>query len=507
MRVTQGMMYNDMQFNMNRILSDYMGANEKSATQKRVNRPSDDPAGTIQILNYRADLASSEKYGDNSAAALYQLQSADAALIGVQTLISSIRELANQASTGTMTDENRYQVGIQLNEKFKELMTLVNKENLFSGHKTDGPAFVQGLGVTTLSPELDDVVFKVDGSVERTAMVRFVDGGDVGGAVDLDYEFSKDGGKTWITKTLAAGDTTLDLDGAQVDFAEGVPVAVVAYNPADDVHSTDNGTMLYIRPTAEYVGDDNDAPPEVDIYGEGNITSADASGKFSSNVQIRFDNDAQVNTDGELEYSYSSDNGLTWKTGTAETKAGSNSVRIVVPGGYVDVEAGGDGTLSEGQQLVVRPNRASDLGHEISEDEFMDVTNSGKDIFGGTYKGKRDDFAEVVSGPNIFETVSDLIAWTETNNVQGISDSLEKLTEASEYLLSKLARIGGKENRVTTNMNMLTISSDAKKSRMSGVEDVDMASLMIEITKQQTSYQSVLQSSGMIMNMSLMDYI
>ena len=353
---------------------------------------------------------------------------------------------------------------------------------------------------------MDGVGFKVDGAIDRTAMIRFPTNGTIPPAAPLDYEYSKDGGETWVTGTLAAGATALDIDGAQVDFADGIPVNVVAFDPLESTTPA-NGTMLYVRPTAEYVGDDDDAPPEIDIYGEHNITSTEASGKFPGNVQIRFDSNAQVNTDGELEYSYSSDNGLTWETGKATTSVGSDDIRIIVDGGYVDVEVGGDGTLKAGQQMVVRPNRASDIGFEITGDEFMDVTSSGKDIFGGIYKGKGDSVATAVEGANIFETVSDLIAAAETNNSTGCGAALDELKAASEHLLSKLAGVGGKSNRVSLNISILETKSDAQKSGMSAAEDIDVTALMLKITKQQMSYQAVAQSSSMIMKMSIMDYM
>lgn len=510
MRVTQSMMFNNMNRNINSIMSDSMESNMQGATQKRVNRPSDDPAASIKILSYRASLASTEQYIDNSSDADAWLKSTDSALQQTQVILSRVEELAIQASSGTMTDENRLAVSHELNQLFDQLINLSNTEfagnHLFSGHKTGGAAYDSVLGITTKSPELDDVGFKVDGAIDRTVMVRFPDDGEVGGAADMEYEFSKDGGKTWSTKTLAAGETTLDLDGSQVNFQEGVPVNVKGYNDLDGV-SPDNGTVLYVRPTAEYKGDDNDAPPEVDVFGEGNITDTKAAGGFSSNVQIRFDSDAKVNSNGTLDYSYSDDNGLTWKTGQATTSAASDSVRIIVDGGYVDVKAGGDGTLNAGQQLVIRPNRASDLGYEISADEFLDVTNSGKDIFGGVYKGNDDKLAQVVEGPNIFESISDLIAWTETNNSDGCGEALDTITEASEQLLTQLAKVGGKANRVSLNISILQSNTDDQKSRMSSLEDIDIGTLTIKMSKEKMALEAVLKSSGLIMNMSLMDYI
>ena len=529
MRVTQGMMYNDMQYNMNRVLSDYMESNYQGATQKRINRPSDDPTGSVRVLSYRASLESTTQYIDNSKNAASWLSSTDAALMQAQVILQKITGLAEQAATETLEGKDRLNISFELKELFGQLMNIANTEfagdHLFAGHQTGDHAYEEGLGVMSESAEVGGVTFDVDGALDKTAMIRFPDGGVVDDPLpaDLKYEYSKDGGATWETKVLPAGTTppTLDIDGAQVTFGDNnpddataaLPVTLTAFDAGAEI-SPSNGTMLYVRKSAEYVGDDNDAPPEVDIFGNADLPggggkkiSAEADGKFTSNVQVRIDDDAQVNADGTVNYSYSKDNGLTWESATATTRAGDTSVRLNIPGGYVDLAVGGDGKLPAGQQLVVRPNRASDIGHEISKDEYLDVTNSGKDIFGGTYKTKGDELATVVGGPNIFESVADLIAWTETNNSDGCAEALETLKTSSEHLLTQLAKVGGKENRVSLNVSILESHTDDQKSRMSSIEDIDIGELSIKLKKEQMAYQTVLQSSSMVMNLSLLNYM
>ena len=512
MRVTQNMMFNDMQYNTNNILSEYMKSGEQSGTQKRVNRPSDDPLAAIKILNYRASLTNSEKYIENSAGADNWLKSADSALQAAQVILTEIKSLTEQAATSTVTPENRLIIAGQIREKFEQLINISNTDfvgdHVFAGHQTGSPAYGMVPGITTQSPELAGASFEVKGKVEeRTSMVRFPDAGTIPNPIAMDYEFSLDGGETWITKSLPANGTTLDLDGAQVEFADGLPVNIVAYDPDITPHPTDNGTMLYVRPTAEYQGDDSDAPAEIDIYGNHTIINSEAVGNFKNNVQIRFDSGAQVNANGTVDYSYSTDNGLTWQTDTATTTPGSDEIRLFVEGGYVDLQVGPPGTVTEGQQLIIRPNRASEIGYEIAEGEYIDVTNSGKDIFGGIYQGKDDAFAKPVAGPNLFESISDLIAWADCNNSDGISQALDEIDKVSKHLLGELAEIGGKENRVSLNISLLGNEEFATTSAMSAAEDVDITKLTMTLARQKAAYQAVLQSSSMIMNMNLMSYM
>lgn len=508
MRITHNMMYSTMTQNMNNILSDYMNTGIQMSTQKRVNNPSDDPTGMVQILNYRASIVANDTYINNSQEASSWLASTDGALQQAQTILTRVTELAEQASTGTISPENRMQISSELTQLFEQLINIANTEyngtHMFAGHKTEGPAYSQKLGIMTESPEFADVTFDVQGEVPQTTMIRFAEDGQIG-VDELEFQYSKDGGKTWVTKTLPAGETTLDLDGCMVNLAEGTPASVTAYNP-DEPTSPKNGSMLYVRPSAVYVGDDNDFPPEVDVYGS-SIAGATAQGIFKSDVQVKFPQDVTVNQDGTIEFQYSTDNGITWQTSKATTNAGSDTVRLVVPGGYVDVQAANGTSISANSQFVVRPNRAEEQGYEIAPGDFVQITNDGKDIFGGLYKDKNSEYAKPVADPNIFETISDLIAYCQTDNQDGCSQSVEDLRTMSEHLLTKLAEVGGKSNRVEVNMTVMQTHKSNQTIRKSNIEDADLSQLLNDITKQQVTYQAVLKSSSMIMNMSLLDYV
>lgn len=195
MRITHNMMYSSMTKNMNSILSDYMNYGVQMSTQKRVNNPSDDPTGTVHVLKYRASITMNERYIDNSKEAGAWLKSTDGALQQTQTILTRIRELAEQAATQTDSSENRLQISYEIKEQFKQLINIANTEyngtHLFSGHKTTSPAYTQALGVMTKNEEFNDVIFDVQGGVSQTAMIRFPADGQIGGAADLEYEFSR----------------------------------------------------------------------------------------------------------------------------------------------------------------------------------------------------------------------------------------------------------------------------------------------------------------------------
>ncbi len=117
-RVTQSSMYNTIVGQMQKSLSAYMESNEQGSTQKKINRPSDDPAGTYRVLMTRDDISDTKQYQSNCDTAEGWLKLADDVL-GTQlsTAITKLKTLMEQAATGT-TDNQRTLIASEAKEIF-----------------------------------------------------------------------------------------------------------------------------------------------------------------------------------------------------------------------------------------------------------------------------------------------------------------------------------------------------------------------------------------------------
>lgn len=535
MRVTQSSMYTSFVSNMNENLSAYMESNIQGSSQKRVNKPSDDPVGMTRILTYRNAMTQSAQCEANADLAQGWLKQTDDTLVSVSNTLTTILSKAQQASSSTATDENRKQISTELRQLLGQLLNLSNAEfmdgkKLFAGHQYADKAFEMGLGVTTTDPNLQNITsvdgeklgsvpWEVSGAADSTIMLRFENDGEIG-VDDLDYSWSKDGGKTWVTGTLGADDKVIDMDGVKLTVPvpenpvengpDTKPLKVTAYNP-DKPTGSDNGSMIYIRPAAYYKGDTMDKPPRVDSFGNSDaIKDFHTAGEFKGNVRFRLDSDVDLSVPGQtVKYAYSNDNGLTWLNAEAKT-TGNNKLELQTPSGFLTVEMDPDidTKLQSGHQFQVRPQRAQ-LGYEIMPGQYIDVTSVGKDIFGGLYapNGKTPIPEFGGDARNVFETVGSLIAFCETNNVQEIGNSMKALEETQKSILSATARVGGKENRVSTAKQLLQMNSDMMADRKSAIEDVNLTELLTNLSAQQMSYQTVLKSSSMIMQLNLTNYL
>ena len=106
MRIAQQSIYGSIVRQNNSALSRLMETNLQSSTQKRINAPSDDPNGAVQVLNTRTDISQLTQYTSNIDAAQGWLTQADSTLTSVSTLVTTIKGYAEQAATGSVTERS-----------------------------------------------------------------------------------------------------------------------------------------------------------------------------------------------------------------------------------------------------------------------------------------------------------------------------------------------------------------------------------------------------------------
>lgn len=545
MRVTQGLMYNAFVDNMNRNLSGLMESNIQGSSQKRVNRPSDDPVATGRIMTTRNTLNTLELYEDNMKSAQGWLDMADSMLSsttgGLSTVLIRLKELAENAANGIKDEDNRLQISYELRELFGQILNMSNTQyagsHIFGGHKTNQSAYEEALGATcvdTTEYDDDEVTLSntniwVDGSASRTIVLQALEDGQAG---YVNYRYSADGGKTWLDAEVQTdypedGQCTILAGGASVHIADS-SASVTGVDPENE-HSKNNGTWLYIRPTAVYQGDDHDTQvglaysPGGSSHDYNNINPNDptylgAEGYFTKDVVVRVDDIISNAPDPDkLVYSYSVDNGSNWVQATAPYPSDPDaSMHLSIPGGYLVLGSDVVPTPGEiGAQFMVHPNRA-DINFQIGANSTISANMIGKDIFGGLYNYPGDfdedgfpiDYPVPVTGhANLFEIVGDMIAAAETNDSDALGAAVAKIDDAMKLVTTRAAEVGGRINRLDASYGSLISRRYSEESYLSAIEDVDVTQLMTRMAQQENAYMTVLKSSSMIMQMSLVNFL
>lgn len=493
MRITNSMIYDSVIRNTNNALERYYALSEQNSSLRKINSPSDDPNGTGQVLGLRDSLRALEQYQENIDTATAWLAAADSALQQVSDLVTHISELAEQGATGTLTAAQRLLVAQSVREDFEQLLGLANSEyadqSLFAGQRTDSNAYEMVLSADTYGSTLSAAsVLAVSGDSDMSVLVEFTDSGTVGGTGDIGYRYSTDGGSTWTEAVLAAGDTTLALGSCSVALASGASLTAT---------EQDGGDYLVVRPAAVYLGNANDGAT-VTHYGAADVT-AEASGSFSGSVLVRIDADAAASN--AAIYSYSTDNGASWVTGNTA----DDSV-FAIPGGALELTLASGAGLAAGEQFVVTPYDA-DLNLAISPTSSVTVNSVGKDIFGGLYQAPGESSATATAGPNLLESVGRLIGALETNDIDVIGQCLAEIRTALATVEKAAAAIGARESRLEYASAAMTTQSDNQTAAASAIEDVDSIALMVKLKAAETVYKSVVETSSIILELSLVNYL
>lgn len=143
MRVTQGMISNNMLRNLSNSNSKMDKYMNQLSTGKKITRPSDDPVVAMKGMGYRSEVLQVKQYQRNTNELHSWYDNSDAALDKATQAMQRVRELAVQASNGTYDENERKSIAqevAQLKEHIVEIAnTQVNDKYIFNGAHTDTP--------------------------------------------------------------------------------------------------------------------------------------------------------------------------------------------------------------------------------------------------------------------------------------------------------------------------------------------------------------------------------
>lgn len=113
-RITQSIINNSMLQSVNNSYCSLSKLQGEISSGKRISRPSDDPFGVGQSMQYRTKLAEIETFKGNANDAKDQLNAADDALSQASDVFNRLRELVVQASSDTSNGKDRASVAEEI---------------------------------------------------------------------------------------------------------------------------------------------------------------------------------------------------------------------------------------------------------------------------------------------------------------------------------------------------------------------------------------------------------
>ncbi|MFC0525411.1 flagellar hook-associated protein FlgL [Pontibacillus salicampi] len=140
MRVTQGMLSNNMLRNLSNSYERMGKYQEQLSTGKKISKPSDDPVVAMKGMSYRTQLTEIEQFSRNVGEVNNWMENSDAALDKTTDALQRLRELAVQASNGSYEEGQRGNIAKEVRQLKEHLVdignTKVNNKYIFNGNDT-----------------------------------------------------------------------------------------------------------------------------------------------------------------------------------------------------------------------------------------------------------------------------------------------------------------------------------------------------------------------------------
>ncbi|GAB97488.1 flagellar hook-associated protein 3 FlgL [Kineosphaera limosa] len=145
LRITQNSMNRTQMAGLNTSLGRLQQTQEQLTTGKRLNRPSDDPVGTVSALRFRSEQSQLAQFGRNIADGLDRLGMADNTLTQTNNMTQRIRVQTVAALNGTNGPDQLKAYAAEIRELRAGLLQQANSSyagvSLFGGTSSNDVAF------------------------------------------------------------------------------------------------------------------------------------------------------------------------------------------------------------------------------------------------------------------------------------------------------------------------------------------------------------------------------
>lgn len=501
MRITNNMRYSSIVDNLSRAQNKYSSLMEQMSSQKKINRPSDDPVGTTRVLDYRSVRESIAQYDRNIENASAWLELTETRLENIGDLIAEARS----AGVNNQSSETSQILAQNVGSLLEEILSLANSKfgdrYLFAGSATEGDPFGRIiLPVANSANAFDGSVFSggsYTGTENKTYTVRIASGGAPGTAT---CEVSEDGGTTWSAAATVPASGTVSLgDGLTVRFGDDGSTELTA------------GDLFYVNAYPE--GRTTDArigtPRAAANNGFAGTVALDASsgtygGDRNRSYVVKFVNGGGAV--GEADYRISADGGKTW--GAVQTASWGSTITVDDSTGHEQVlqftAAGPMDALAENDLFFVNayaPGAYSGNGEDLSvatgRGSRMTYNVTGEEAFTDRGRGAVDLFAALES----------LKTALEQGDREGANAQVALLTTAQDSIRQYVAESGSRMRSLNISKENYQVLDNKISGLLSETEDVDLEKIAVEFKMQETVLQSSYTMAIQIGKMTILDYL
>lgn len=502
-RVTsQAQQANSLQ-NIFRITENLFKAQQEIATGKRINRPSDDPAGIRDALLLRTGVKQAQQFIRNIDNNRIFIQAGDTSLQSIDLNLIRAKELAVSELGGASSAETRGFAATELDQiisqVFETANTKVKNQFIFSG---------TNFRIEPFSSEASGAVYLGNSEsfqvgVANNASVDFSIPGSEVLATDLNPVITSstllstlNGGAGITAGSISISDRAGNTASISVNAtdtmaalisrinAAGVNVTASINSSASGLQLTDTNSTISQSLTVSEVSGGSTAI-ELGILGkrDGTLSGSDLNPAMTTSTPIS----SLLGGSGLTLNDINIVNGAASGTVTLSSATTINDVLSLINNAGLNVTAS---INSAGNALQITSNDSSTVAvvRNVGTDETAESLGLG-------------------GGRNIFSTLYKLRDAFRKDDTNAILASLDNLDSSLASINNSRAIIGASLSRVDNSDFVHEQSIVDQSQQLSGIEDADIVESASELANLEFALQATLSSTAQILQPTLLDFL
>lgn len=496
MRITNGILINNSLSNINHNKTTMDTLNTQLASEKKIQRPSDDPIVAIRALRFRSTLSEIEQYlVKNIPDASSWMETTDEAMGNIEKILADVTEYCNQAVNGYYETTDKNNIVESLRAFRDQIYSDANADcagrTLFTGYKTDST-----LTFTQDNDKKYEITQKF--STEDLGTISKVTNGlDVSGINNttigaLNIASIKLPNQTEAYRIRLAYDNVDADSGVALTLNDGTAITTTT------MKSTDTGAYEPADSEAYFLADTGEIILGKNVYSNLSAAPADANGDSFTVTYTR-----QGYKKGELD-----------------------------PVQYFDCV---DKTDADSTKWITYTNRNQEIKYEVNFNQTIKINTQGKDVFTQDMTRDLDDIINCVNYALDVENKKDKIETLYNNAEEGSTEQAKykevldlcerELTIAKDNMkkafsngmdfftkhqnLVGLARsdVGARLKRLELNESRLEAQRTTIKNLKSVNEEVNVANIAIELEAAESIYDASLAAAAKVVQKKLLDFL
>lgn len=509
MRITNKIMQrnNLSNINTNKIYQDKLST--QMSTQKKINRPSDDPVVAIRALRLRSSVTEiTQYYSKNIPDANSWLEVTEGALKNLSEIITNMISQSTKGANGDLESKDRQIILEQLKALGEEVYTTGDADYagryVFTGYRTD----------TSLSfPEATNKTYEITEQLDKSALGSFtkVESGDLLNWTSANYGNLTNADMQSV-EALEVYRIRLSYNDCEAGFAP-----TISYQDATGAPKTMTATVVhsYDDPSPYKQAMDDDAVIFVPETGELLL----GKNRYAELSEVK-DDVSTIKNEGEIRVTYQKSQ---WEKG--DLRPEHYFYCKSDPGSADEIEYN-DGYLKEEKE-------EQSIEYDVGFNQTIRVNSTADECFQHGIGREVDDLVNAMQEVVDLEAIQSKISkqlenatGTDAETLQSQLDAVEKaltfskdkcqkmfesgITSFQGYLDSanlSITNCGTRSSKLELIENRMQNQKTSFETLKSENEDADITEVAIELKAAELTYEAALMATGKVMQTTLLNYV